>query len=189
MNGGPHESHELAPEQQPMDAEFRDFLIRHKDEFLRIAISHLRDLFDADEAVLDAALKIHNKWPKIKAHNNPLALARRIVHATSIDFYRRRARLVSREIPHSGLLHAPTADDLLELRGYDRLDRARAILQDRAPKQAECVRLRYIEEMEFVEIAHQLSITPNAAKTNVHLGLKALQALMTPPEPRNGGDS
>ncbi|MFE7399440.1 hypothetical protein [Streptomyces sp. NPDC057557] len=39
------------------------------------------------------------------------------MHATRIDFYRRCARLVSREIPHSGSPHAPTADDLLELRG------------------------------------------------------------------------
>ncbi|MFE7617275.1 RNA polymerase sigma factor [Streptomyces sp. NPDC057496] len=186
---GTHESHELAPEQQPMDAEFRDFLTQHKDEFLRIALSCLRDLFDADEAVLDAALKIHQKWPKIKTHNNPPALARKIVHTTSIDFYRRRARLASREIPHPRLPHTPTADDLLELRGYERLDQARAALQDRAPKQAECVRLRYLEEMEFTEIANHLDITPGAAKTNVHLGLKALQALMTLPEPRNGGNS
>ncbi|MFF9593877.1 RNA polymerase sigma factor [Streptomyces sp. NPDC014646] len=185
---GPHESHELAPEQQPMDAEFRAFLIRHKDEFLRIALSHLRNLFDADEAVIDAALKIHSKWPKINSLDNPVALARKIVHDTSVDFYRRRARLASREVPHAGLPHTPTADDLLELRGYDRLDRARAALQDRAPKQAECVRLRYLEDMEFTEIADHLDITPAAAKTNVHLGLKALHALMTPPEPRNGGD-
>ncbi|MER6611174.1 sigma-70 family RNA polymerase sigma factor [Streptomyces sp. NPDC000927] len=186
---GPHESHGLAPERQPMDAEFRDFLIQHKDEFLRIALSCLRNLHDADEAVTDAALKIHNKWPKINSLDNPLALARKIVHDTSVDFYRRRARLASREVPHPGLPDAPTADDLLELRGYERLDQARAILQERAPKQAECVRLRYIEGMEFTEIADHLDITPGAAKTNVHLGIKALQTLMTPPKPRNGGDS
>ncbi|WP_424864098.1 RNA polymerase sigma factor [Streptomyces sp. MMS24-I29] len=68
--------------------------------------------------------------------------------------------------------------DLMELRGYDRLDRARAVLQERAPKQAECVRLRYFEEMGFAEIADRLNITPGAAKANVRLGLKALQALM-----------
>ncbi|MER6611183.1 sigma factor-like helix-turn-helix DNA-binding protein [Streptomyces sp. NPDC000927] len=101
--------------------------------------------------------------------------------ATSIDCCRHHARLASREIPCSGLPHAPTADDLMELRGYDRLDRARTVLQERAPKRAECVRLRYFEEMGFAEIADRLNITPGAAKTNVRLGLKALQALM------NGG--
>ncbi|MCX5346075.1 RNA polymerase sigma factor [Streptomyces atratus] len=192
MNG-PHESHELAgPEKlpdQPMESDFRDFLVSHKAEFLRIAISHLRNLFDADEAVLDAALKMHSKWPKIQSHANPLAFARKMVHNASVDFYRRRARLANHEVPHSGLPHTPTADDLLELRGYDRLDQARAILQDRAPKQAECVRLRYIEGMEFAEIAGHLDITPGAVKTNIHLGLKALQALMDPPELGKGGDS
>ncbi|MFJ8770225.1 RNA polymerase sigma factor [Streptomyces clavifer] len=193
---GPYESHELAepgevpgPSRKQMD--FQDFIREHKPEFMRLAMGCLRNLHDADEVLQIAAVKIHTKWTVIEAHANPLALAMRIVRTSAIDYYRRRARLADREIPvpGSGLPRTPTADDLLELRGYEPLDQARAVLEERAPKQAECVRLRYFENKDAAEIAERLGITPSAAKANISLGLKALHTLMDLPEPGKGGDS
>ncbi|MEV5864351.1 sigma-70 family RNA polymerase sigma factor [Streptomyces sp. NPDC052071] len=195
MNG-PYESHELAepseiPEPSRKQMDFQEFIREHKGEFMRVAMGRLRNLHDADEVVQIAAVKIHTKWTVIEAHANPLALAMTMVRTCAIDYYRRRARLADREIPvaGSGLPRTPTADDLLELRGYEPLDQARAILEERAPKQAECVRLRYLEGKDFAEIAERLGITPNAAKANISLGIKALHALMDLPELGKGGDS
>ncbi|MFE7759741.1 RNA polymerase sigma factor [Streptomyces sp. NPDC057429] len=194
MNG-PFESHEIAePGEIPgpvrKQINFQQFISDHKAEFMRVAMGRLRNLHDADEAVQIAAVKIHTKWTVIEAHVNPLALAMTMVRTSTIDYYRRRARLADRETPvaGSGLPRTPSADDLLELRGYERLDQARAALEERAPKQAECVRLRYLEGKDFAEIAERLGINHNAAKANVSLGLKALQALMDPPGPGKGGD-
>lgn len=193
---GSTESHGLAepgkmPEPFRKQKSFQEFITQHHPEFMRLAMSRLRNLHDADEAVQIAAVKMHTKWTVIEVHANPLALAMKIVRTIVIDYYRRRARLADREIPMagSGLPRTPSADDLLELRGYDRLDKARAFLEERAPKQAECVRLRYLEEKSIAEIAEYLNITPNATTTNIHLGLKALNALMNLPEPGKGGDS
>ncbi|WP_329043520.1 RNA polymerase sigma factor (plasmid) [Streptomyces sp. NBC_00178] len=195
MNG-PYESHELAepgeiPEPTRKQMDFQEFIREHKGEFMRVAMGRLRNLHDADEVVQIAAVKIHTKWTVIEAHANPLALAMTIVRTCAIDYYRRRARLADREIlaSGSGLPRTPTADELLELRGYEPLDQARAILEERAPKQAECVRLRYLEGKDATEIAERLGITPSAAKANVSLGLKALHALMDLPELGKGGDS
>ncbi|MFJ1799064.1 RNA polymerase sigma factor [Streptomyces sp. NPDC088180] len=193
---GSTESHGLAepgemPERSRKQQSFQDFITQHHHEFMRHAMSRLRNLHDADEAVQIAAVKMHTKWTVIEAHANPPALAMEMVRTSVIDYYRRRARLADREIPLavSGLPRTPSADDLLELRGYERLDKARAFLEERAPKQAECVRLRFLEERSITEIAEYLNITTNATKTNIHLGLKALHALMNLPEPGKGGDS
>ncbi|GGZ20093.1 RNA polymerase sigma factor [Streptomyces nitrosporeus] len=192
---GSTESHGLAgagemPERPRKQRSFTEFVADHHGEYMRSAMSRLRNLHDADEAVQIACVKLHAKWPVIEAHANPPALAMEIVNKSIIDYYRRRARLADREIPTgSSLPRTPSADDLLELRGYDRLDAARAFLEGRAPKQAECVRLRYLEEKSIAEIAEYLKIAPNAVKTNIHLGLKTLQALMDLPVPGKGGDS
>ncbi|MDD1060304.1 hypothetical protein NMG29_19225 [Streptomyces cocklensis] len=122
------------------------FFRENKPELLRLAVGRLRNLSDADEALMDAALQIHRKWPVVQAHANPMALARRIVKSSCIDYYRRRARRDDREtaLPETGYPTAPSADDLLEMRGHERLDHALATLESRAPKQAECVRLKFL---------------------------------------------
>ncbi|MFF8432876.1 RNA polymerase sigma factor [Streptomyces bacillaris] len=193
---GSTESHGLAepgemPEPSRKQQRFQEFIAKHKSEFMRYAMTRLRNLHDADEAVQIAAVKMHAKWTVIEAHANPLALAMEIVRTSVIDHYRRLARLADREIPlaGSGLPRMPSADDLLELRGYERLDKARAFLEERAPKQAECVRLRFLEDKTIAEIADYLNISTNAATTNIHLGLKSLNALMNLPEPGKGRDS
>ncbi|RDG37820.1 sigma-70 family RNA polymerase sigma factor [Streptomyces corynorhini] len=166
-----------------LDREFADFFTQHKSGFMRIAAVRLRNMHDADEALMDAAIQMHRKWPRIKAHANPMALAFKILNSAVTDFYRRRARRTGREVPVPGPAYtayadAPTVDDILALRGYDGLDRALASLGERAPTQAECVRLRYLADMDFDEIGKYLNITKGAAKTNIHLGLKKLQAFM-----------
>jgi RNA polymerase sigma-70 factor (ECF subfamily) len=173
-----------------MDMEFAEFFAEHKDVFARQALNYLRNLHDADDALMDAALAMHRRWPIIKAHPKPLALARRMVKSKCIDFYRAKARRSGQEalVSESGYPAVPTADDLLALRGYDALDRALALLEERAPKQADCVRLRHLDGYEYDEIAEELRISVGAAKSNTSLGLKQLQAFMELPK-RGEGDS
>lgn len=183
-----------ASQSADLDEKFTAFFAANKPGFLRLTISRLRNLHDADEALMEAAIQMHNKWPRIEAHSNPLALAYRILHSVTMDFYRSRKRRTGREVSVPGTSYTtyadtPTVDDLVEMRGYDGLDRALAALEDRAPKQAECVRLRFYGDKDFDEIAAYLNITKGAAKTNIHLGLKTLHALMDLPAPGKEGDA
>lgn len=189
MNDSPEQEQERDTAQSAeLDHQFARFFAEHKDNFLRIAMGRLRNVHDADEALMDAAVQMHRKWPRIKAHPNPEALAYTILKAAVADFFRRRARHAEREVPVSGTAYAdtPTVDDILALRGYDGLDRALASLAERAPKQAECVRLRYLDEKEFDEIATYLNITKQAATTNVHLGLSDCFRSPGSSRPRSG---
>jgi RNA polymerase sigma-70 factor (ECF subfamily) len=176
----------IEPADLPTD--FEAFFSRYKSEFLRVAGARTRNPHDADEVLMDAAVVMYRKWPRVLAHPNPIALAHRILESAVVDFYRRRARTADREVSYGELTYAdvPTADDLLLLRGHDRLDRALAELEQRAPLQATCVRLRYLAELDFTDIGARLDITPNAARANVHLGLKNLNRLIGLPDPGKG---
>ncbi len=153
---------------------------------MRITMTRLRDHHDADEALMDAAMKMHRKWHRIRGHANPVALAYAILKAATTDFYRARARRQEREIPISGTFLTAYADVLPGevAENLDKLERALAILEDRAPKQAECLRLSYLANQNVSEIAAHLHITEQAAKVNISLALRALKSLMELPAPR-----
>ncbi|MGW4517978.1 RNA polymerase sigma factor [Streptomyces sp. NPDC004393] len=176
----------IEPAELPTD--FEAFFTRHMSEFLRVAGSRTRNPYDAEEVVMEAAVVMIRKWPRILAHPKPIALAHKILDNQIADFYRRRARTADREVSYGALTEAdvPTAGDLLELRGHDGLDRALAELDKRAPLQAKCVVLRYFAELDFAAIATRLEITVSAAKTNVHLGRKKLAHLIGLPESGKG---
>ncbi|MET8957613.1 sigma-70 family RNA polymerase sigma factor [Streptomyces sp. NPDC004533] len=176
----------IEPAELPTD--FEAFFTGHKSEFIRVAGARTRNPHDADEVLMDAAVVMYRKWERILAHPNPIALAHRILENAIADFYRRRARTTDWEVSYGELSYAdvPTADDLLLLRGHDSLDRALAELEQRAPLQANCVRLRYLAELDFAEISARLDITAGAAKANVHLGLKNLYRLIGLPDSGKG---
>lgn len=193
MTDSSEQEHDVAQpaESTELPLEFEAFFVMHKDAFLRIAAGRLRNLHDADEALMDAGIQMYRKWPRIKAHPKPIALAYTILSAAITDFYRRRARHADREVPVPGPAYTtyadkPTVDDLLMLRGYDPLDRALASLEESAPLQARCVELRYLADKDIDEIAAYLNITKGAVKSNIHLGRKKLHALMETPEPGKG---
>ncbi|MEU0139663.1 sigma-70 family RNA polymerase sigma factor [Streptomyces albidoflavus] len=130
----------------------------------------------------EAAVRIFRKWEIVSAHPNPVALARDIVRKSCASHYRKIAAEERRVARYVRTLGQPvtTADDILALRGMERLDRAWAALEERAPRQAECVRLRYTEEMSKAEISVELGITVNAVKSSVHLGLASLRKQLAP---------
>ncbi len=168
----------IEPAELPGD--FDDFFRRHYKEFLKSVASRMRNLHDAEEVVLEAGLRMYRKWPRIQAHPNPIALAHRILNGEVAGFFRRQARVAGRETSYGELSYAdvPTVDDLLFLRQHDDLDRALAELEHLAPKRAACVRLRYLSELSYEEVAERLEISYGTAKVHVSQGLRHLQTLM-----------
>ncbi|MBK3384661.1 RNA polymerase sigma factor [Streptomyces albidoflavus] len=165
--------------------DYDQFMREHHAQLMRLSIQRMRTVDDADDALQEAAVRIFKKWEIVSAHPNPVALAREIVRKSCASHYRKIAaeeRRVARYVRTLGQGQpVTTADDILALRGMERLDRAWAALEERAPRQAECVRLRYTEEMTNAEISVELGITVNAVKSSVHLGLASLRKTMENP--------
>ncbi|WP_246043001.1 RNA polymerase sigma factor [Streptomyces globosus] len=172
------------PDPVAFPASFEAFLAQYEGDFLRIAYSRLRNVQDAEDAVMEAAYQMYRKWDRILAHSNPRAMAYRMLKNSLTDFYRRRAREARRE--EAARSDPPTADDLMEMGQYDLLDAAMDQLEATAFLQANCVRLRHMAGLAYDDVAQYLDITPGAAKTNVSLGLAKLRDLMNLPEAGKG---
>jgi RNA polymerase sigma factor (sigma-70 family) len=155
---------------------FEAFFLREQRNFLRLAVSRLRDRRDAEDAVLEAGRPMYQKWPRILAHANPIALTYRMLNGVVTDFYRRTAR--NRETP---VAEAHDVAYLQELREHEALDLAMDALKASAPIQENCVRMRHLLQLPYEEIAEPLDITVGAARTNVSLGLQRLKQIMTSP--------
>ncbi|MFH8562036.1 hypothetical protein [Streptomyces sp. NPDC017988] len=56
---------DFPPAQPAQDEDFVRFFAQHKDECLRTAISWTRCLEDADEILMNAAVNMCRKWPRI----------------------------------------------------------------------------------------------------------------------------
>ncbi|MFB7764253.1 RNA polymerase sigma factor [Streptomyces xiamenensis] len=171
------------PTEVRLPTDFEVFFTQEQRRLLAYAVLYLRDRRDAEEAVLEAGALIFRKWRTVLAHAKPMALVYKIMRDVTRDFYRRSARL--REIP---VADPPDSAYLYELRSHEPLDTAMDTLRHAAPLQAECVTMRHLMQLEYVEISDRLDITPGAARTNVSLGLVRLRELMTTiPRQRLGG--
>ncbi|NXY94452.1 sigma-70 family RNA polymerase sigma factor [Streptomyces sp. BR123] len=184
MNDSSWEYELTKPDPANFPAAFEGFFAQHRNGFLRLAGSRLRNRQDAEDAVMEAAYKIFRKWERIMAHQNPRAMAYLILHNHLIDFYRRRARMAGRD--EAARQHAPVASDFADLGAFAKLDEALETLEKTAPMQAHSVRLRHLADLSYEDVALCLDITPGAAKTNVSLGLAKLKDLMNIPDAGKG---
>ncbi|UGY93080.1 RNA polymerase sigma factor [Streptomyces gobiensis] len=166
-----------------LPADFSAFFEQKQKTFLAQACSRLRSYHDAEEAVLEAGLRIYSKWERILAAENPEALMQKILHGVIVDHWRRMAKRRMRECPLDGVTGSV---QLLELRSHDKLDRALEALEVVAPMQAQCVRLHHIVDLPYEEVARRLNISLSAAKTNAHLGRQRLKEIMSPADGGEG---
>ncbi|MGW6533622.1 RNA polymerase sigma factor [Streptomyces venezuelae] len=173
-----------------LTADFETFFRDHEQEFLKSAASRVRNAHDAEEVVLIAGVRIYRKWPRIRAHANPVAYAHQILNWEIATFFRKQARIADRETSYGELPFAdvPTGDDLLALGEHEELDLALESLEARAPVRAACIRLRFLCGLTNHEVGERLEISPDCVKVHVCRGLKDLQSLMDLPT-RGKGDS
>ncbi|MFJ4320585.1 RNA polymerase sigma factor [Streptomyces lavendulae] len=183
MNDSTSEYGLTKPDPVEFPAAFEGFFAQNKSAFLRIAGARLRNAQDTEDAVMEASYKIYRKWERILAHQNPRAMAYRILNACLTDFYRRRARMALRD---EAARQQPCAAHFTDLRDHAVLDEALEVLEKTAPLQANCVRLRHLADLSYENVATYLDITPGAAKTNVSLGLAKLKDIMNIPDAGKG---
>ncbi|MET8289889.1 sigma-70 family RNA polymerase sigma factor [Streptomyces sp. NPDC005132] len=172
------------PVAQPAhDDAFDRFFRKHKESLLRSLISRTRTVYDADEILMTAALRVYQRWPYIEASSAPIGLVRKIIRDCCIDHYRSQARQAGRELLTDDLptylADGGTVDELLQQRGNDQLEEAIAALARTAPTQAACIQLHYYDGLTTTEIANLTGSTPAAVRTNLSKGRHQLRSLLS----------
>jgi RNA polymerase sigma factor (sigma-70 family) len=143
---------------------FQSLLDAHGDELmavLRGAVGRQA----AEDCFQETFLAALRAYPDLEDGRNLRAWLLTIAHRKAIDHHRARGR---RPLPVAEIAEIPVADDLPD----DGLWEAVAALP---PKQRAAVALRYGSDLPHAEIAAALGCSPEAARRNLHEGIKRLR--------------
>ncbi len=131
------------------------------------------DASAAEDLVQDVMLSIHRARHTYRPERAFGPWWRTVARNATIDYYRRRGRRVTRELPLDGIDIAADDD------GVDRDDSLspalRAALDALPANQREAVEWIHVQGLSVAEAAGRAGVTPGALKVRAHRGYRALR--------------
>jgi RNA polymerase sigma factor (sigma-70 family) len=144
---------------------FQRFLEAHAPHVQRFLVASVGPV-DADDCFQETFLSALRAYPRLRSDTNLRAWVLTIAHRKAIDAHRGRARRATptEAVPDAGA--ASTSD------GDPALWRA---VRSLPPKQRDAVLLRYVNDLAHGEIGAALGCSEEAARQNVHEGVRKLR--------------
>ena len=143
---------------------FQRFLDDHRDSVWRFAVASVGRQ-DADDVFQETFLAAMRAYPRLRADSNLQAWVLTIAHRKALDHHRARTRRpIPGEVPEIAVTDEQPTDDELWAQ-------VRAL----PPKQRGAVALRYAADLGYQAIGDALGISADAARRNVHEGIKKLR--------------
>ncbi len=148
----------LPPFQSLLDAHGRDV---HR--FLVATVGRL----DADDCYQETWLAALRAYPRLRDAANLRSWILTIAHRKAIDHVRRQRRVPAlvAEVPDGAAVASPPAED----------DALWSRVRELPLKQRTALALRYVADAAYDQIAAAMETTEEAARQNVHEGLKRLR--------------
>jgi RNA polymerase sigma-70 factor (sigma-E family) len=140
---------------------------------VRLARLFTDDRNAAEDLVQEAFIRLHRSAARIQDPAKAAPYLRSIVLNLARDHNRRGLMsLRHRGAMHPGIPPAPMEDVVAANVDHQRVIEA---LRDLAPRQRDCLVLRFYAGLTATEIAAELGISPNSVKTHCRRGLAAME--------------
>lgn len=149
---------------------FQRFLDDHADDVHRFLVS-AAGAQDADDCFQETFLAALRAWPELRSGDNLRGWVFTIAARKAVDAHRARGR---RAVPTDAVPDAGVDNVRVELGDDELWDRVREL----PPKQRTAVVLRYVVDLTHADIANALGSSEEAARRNVHEGLKKLKGAL-----------
>ncbi|PAE21123.1 RNA polymerase subunit sigma-70 [Bacillus sp. 7504-2] len=144
-----------------------DYVMKHKEQFYRLAYSYVHNQDDALDIVQDSVQKAI-RAKTLKDETAIKSWFYKIVVNTSLDFLRRRQKMtVVDEFTMQQNLGS-------HMDHYEDIDLEHA-LNELSPDYRSVVVLRYFEDLKIEEVADVLGLNVNTVKTRLYKALKILK--------------
>ena len=155
-----------------VDPDFAGYVVSRQRRLVRAAYLVCGDEHLAQDLVQQALTKLALRWNRLR-DGNPDAYVNRILYRDAVSWWRRirRERLVG-EVGEVGDGPARGSGDEAE-----RMDVRRALMT-LTPRQRAVLVLRYFEDLTEAETADQLGVTLGTVKSQSHVALNKLRAVM-----------
>lgn len=159
------------------DSDVGWFLSSQQHRLSRLAVVLTGDVGLAEDLVQDSMVKIVAKWPKVRASDDPVAYASRVV----INQWRDTGRRLSRQRTHVATFFDPVEGDSWghAVLGRIVMDEALALL---SVKQRAVLFLRFYEDRSVRDVAHVLGCSEGNVKSQTSYALKQLSKVLPEPE-------
>ncbi|MET0499991.1 MAG: RNA polymerase sigma factor [Candidatus Binatia bacterium] len=166
-----------------MALRFEELIERHHDEIFaylwRLVAKERRDeTLDAEDLVQDVFLRAYRSFAWLRPDSNPRAWLYKI--ATHCAYTRLR-QIKDRHHKLSSLAHsveelAEPSDSLISRKNM--AARVCSLVNSLPVKQKSCVTLRYLQDLDYPEIAQILGCSQESARSNVYQAIRRLRRLM-----------
>jgi len=147
-----------------------------QDKLVHHAYFRLGNMADAEDVVQDAFVKIYNELKLGKAILNPTAFLFRIVTNACIDNHRTAKRFIS--VPYdlvTGIDNQKSESREAELIQQEEFSRINALLELIPGEQAEIIRFRFVDGLQFQQIADILNLPLTTVKSRFSYGLQKIK--------------
>lgn len=148
-----------------------NYVMKNKDSHYRLAFSYVKNADDAMDVVQESIYKAISMMDTLKTPDYIKTWFYRIIVNTSIDFLRKRKKLV---VVNEEVL---TSFEPSKADNYEDIDLQKA-LEDLPVQYRSVVILRYFEDFKIEEIAEVLNENVNTIKTRLYKALKMLRVQM-----------
>jgi RNA polymerase sigma factor (sigma-70 family) len=138
---------------------------------VRLARLFVDDRNAAEDLVQEAFIRLARSAHKIQDQRKAAAYLRSIVLNLARDHNRRGLVSVRHQLPFDD--HQASVEDQLDLQEDQR--RVLEALRDLAPRQRDCLVLRYFHELGIDDIASTLGLSRNSVKTHLQRGLASME--------------
>jgi RNA polymerase sigma factor (sigma-70 family) len=148
---------------------FQVFLDQHRDEvfrFLMVAVGPV----DADDCFQETFLSALKAYPGLRSARNLQAWIFTIARRKAIDHHRR----VQREVL------VAEAQDGIASPGVGEGREIWHVVRSLPPKQSIALAHRYGQDLPYRDVARLMGVSEEAARRNVHEGIKKLREVYTP---------
>ena len=148
-----------------MPPPFQRLLDDHSATVLRFLAANVGPV-DSDDVFQETFLAAMKAYPRLRSGRNLRSWVMTIAHNKALDHHRAvKRRAVPGEVPEQPHHDAEPADDAV-------WEEVRAL----PPKQRAAITLRFAADLDFAAIAKATGTSEEAARRNVHEGLKKLRA-------------
>jgi RNA polymerase sigma factor (sigma-70 family) len=143
---------------------------------VRLARLFVDDRNAAEDLVQEAFIRLARSAHRIEDANRAAAYLRSIVLNLVRDHNRRGLVSLRHQLPFDD--HVASIEDEIDLRDDQR--RVIEALRDLAPRQRDCLVLRYFHELGVDDIASTLGLSRNSVKTHLQRGLASMERRLEP---------
>lgn len=157
---------------------FEVLLSRYQSQFLDRAMHVVKSRDEAEDVVQETFVRIYRFAPRFDAGAGTfrawgMTILMNVARTRFQKQALQRGRVALLDPDHYESLAAPDTKEAAYAK--DTVERA---LKEAPPETAEVLRLAYIEELPYQEIAERLSVSVGAVKTRVHRAKKLLRGII-----------